>query len=192
MNRLMYALLGSGLAVVIVPFFVYEGLRFYTAFATCNQMQAQNLLLLNDRSCFDPIERHVRGEKQEALCKRAEEENQISPASCAWRNMWLNGEVYHVWSMITRSHVMLAVIIVPCSMLTIWLCFWSCISHVQHTKQLQLQERMYTKTLEQLRPQQQQEQAYRLPLTHDFDRRAKYIKLIRKPNINNNNYEEED
>jgi hypothetical protein len=191
--KFLYVLCTALASIVVVPFFAYEGLRFYTALDACNQMQFQNRLLLNDRTCFDPIVRYERGEKQDALCKRAELENKISPTSCAWRNMWLDGEVYHVWTMITRSHVMLTVFIVPCFLLTILMCFWSCMSNAQHSKQLQLQERMYTRTLEQLRlatgsggSGMQEHQPFRLPMTHDFEQRREegddgdYIKLLRR------------
>ena len=91
--------------------------------------------------------------------------------------MWTEGELHRVWAMITQSYVMLAVFIVPCLLLVIFLLFWSC----AEKRQLAMQERMYSKTLEQMgklnghaaQPQQQQ-QMYSLPPSHNLERRKRY------------------
>ncbi len=138
------------LCTVTGPFFVYETLRFYSAHKNCSRVYAENHLLLSNALCSDALQRHLHGAKQDAACNKAQEENLVSPVSCAWKSMWIEGEVYRVWTMMTDSRLMIAVITVPCLLLATWLVFWSCVENARTSKQLAMQERMYEKTLEQI------------------------------------------
>jgi hypothetical protein len=117
---MFYSLL---LSIVLAPFFVHEGLRFYTLRLTCERVHTENALLLENALCADPWQRHLHGAKQEQVCVRAAAENAISPTSCAWSAMWTQGEVARVWAMLTESHWMLAAVVVPSTLLTIYLAF---------------------------------------------------------------------
>jgi hypothetical protein len=117
---MFYSLLVS---IVLAPFVVHEGLRFYTLRLTCERVHTENALLLENPLCTDPWQRHLHGAKQEQVCVRAAAENAISPTSCAWSAMWTQGEVARVWAMLTESHWMLAAVVVPSTLLTIYLAF---------------------------------------------------------------------
>lgn len=132
---------------VASPFLVFELLRFYTAHQTCKTVYAENDLLLSNVLCADAWQRHIHGTKQDAACKLAQTENLVSPFSCAWKSMWKEGEPYRLWLMITESYWMLAVIIVPCLLLTIWLMFWSWNERAHRSQHAALQKDMYRETL---------------------------------------------
>lgn len=82
-------------------------------------------MLLANVLCADAWQRHVHGPNQDAACKKAQDENLVSPFSCASQRMWKEGEVHRVWKLVTESYLMLLAIIVPCLLLTIWMMFWS-------------------------------------------------------------------
>jgi hypothetical protein len=146
------------LAVLGGPFVAFESLRFYTAHQTCLSTHAENERLLMNPLCGDAWQRHIHGPKLDATCKKAHDENLISPVSCAWQVMWKQGEPYRVWAMVTESYVMLALIVVPSSLLIIWLLFWSYTESSHRRQQLEMQKEMYRETLKAVQSSQQQQQ----------------------------------
>ena len=132
------------------PFIVYESLRFYTHFRECDVAHQQNALLLDNPLCSDAWQRHSHGPKQEAVCAKAAVENQVSVMSCAWQHMWLRGEVYRIFSMITESYWMLLGFIVPCMLAFIYLWFWSSNERASRKDLMDLQREMYRETLQTL------------------------------------------
>ncbi len=91
------------LALLVTPFVAYEGVRFYTAHQRCLVVHEQNEALKANRVCSDLYERFLHGDKQDAACRQAEEENRVSPLACAAREMWTAGVPQHVVSMMTES-----------------------------------------------------------------------------------------
>jgi len=134
------------LLLLFSPFVLYESIRGYTTYQTCSKIHAQNQLLLDNPLCSDPWQRHLHGEKQNALCNQAQQENLISPASCAMKRMWTEGEVYRVWTMFTHSYWMLTAALalgLGASLGLVMILLWSCDRRAQRKSQ----EQLYRETL---------------------------------------------
>jgi len=171
----------------VAPFFVYESLRFYTAHKVCAQTHFQNELLLSNKMCADPWELHLHGEKAGEACRKAIEENRVSPLSCAWQHMWIKGEPYKVWSMLTDSYWMLGAVVVPSVLLTIWLIFSGWHQTRARKETMSFQREMYKDTLNLLAAAAQNNNSVRpapLYLEEDDDYRKRrrrdrnYIELV--------------
>lgn len=127
--------------IVLLPFCVFEGIRFHTLLKTCQKVHWQNELLLSGTDC-NAWERH-HFEKKDKMCREAEEEHKISPFWCACHHLWSQGEPLRVWKMFTESHWMLLGITVPVVCFIIYMYF----SSWNHDKMLRMQENMYKETL---------------------------------------------
>jgi hypothetical protein len=114
------------IAIALIPFLISEALRFYDAYYECDERFISNWRLYTNAVCMDPVQRRTLGEKQDRACSEAEEQNRLPPVYCAWRRMWYDGAVYHVWHMLAYSYWMqfgLAVIVIVTTFgLTAWLC----------------------------------------------------------------------
>lgn len=144
----MRFLLWSLLCISILPFFAYEGIRFYTHHGQCQTRHTQNQLLLENVLCSDPWQTLAHGPKQQAACDKAFHENQVSILSCTWQEMWLNGELNRVWSAITDNVWTLFAFIMPVVMLTVVLLFSSCNEGRARRDMMQMQKEMYRETLQ--------------------------------------------
>jgi hypothetical protein len=133
------------ISIVLTPFVVHEGLRFYTLRLTCERVHTENALLLENPLCADPWQRHLHGTKQEQVCARAAAENAMSPMACAWSAMWTQGEVARVWAMLTESHWMLASVVVPSTLLIIYLYFSARKERERENRQYEFQKEMFNR-----------------------------------------------
>ena len=176
--------------ILIGPLFIYESLRLYSLFHTCTSTWKSNDALLANPTCSDPWLRSSHGEKQQELCKQAHEENLVSPMSCAWKRLWIEGEVYKVWAIISDSPIMVFFITLPTVLLFVYMCFQSCNQRAISRQQLQFQGEMYDKlTQQRIRAEQQpqlqieqQQQSYYEPSRQQQRKRPKVIELIQTYN----------
>lgn len=159
--------------LITTPFIIYESLRFYTHFHECDVAHAQNALLLDNPLCSDPWQLHSHGPKQQAVCAKAKAENQVSVISCAWQHMWLRGEVYRIFTMITESYWMLLGFIVPCMLAFIYLWFWSSNERASRRDMLDMQREMYRETLQTLNGRNVQPPPQLL--VQDYRREERYL-----------------
>lgn len=130
------------LSLVVMPFCIFESIRFHTLYQTCNKTHKENKLLLAGTDC-NAWERHE-FQKKDKMCHEAEEEQKITPFWCAWHRLWQEGEPLRVWKMFTESHWMLWGISLPVICFIIYQWFASC----HQARALKMQEKMYRETLE--------------------------------------------
>lgn len=143
MNQFIWFVLS---VFVLTPFCIYELLRFYTLYNTCTATHYNNERLLNSVTC-DVWHQYEFGEKLSVLCKTAQEENLISPQSCAWKHMWAQGEVMRVWNMFTQSHWMLWGTMVPVVIAVVYIAFSSRNERLRDERHEKMQGELYEKTL---------------------------------------------
>lgn len=143
------------LLVVLLPvaaFLVgYGNIQLYEARVACERTQSQNLVLLNSNLCADPWKRMMAGPKQDQVCVAAEEENQISVRSCAWKTVWEQGFVNQLWQRVTHSYWLLFGILAPTSCALVLGCFWSCGQRAARKQTAQMQRELLS-TLKLLAP----------------------------------------
>lgn len=130
---------------VLLPFLTYEALRLRLLYDECIQLHVENELLLKSESCNS--ENRRRFAKKDVMCREAEEEQKLEPASCTWRRFWQEGEVLRVWNMFTRSHWMLWGTLIPLVCFLIFMLFASRNQRLRDERMLSFQERMYKDTL---------------------------------------------
>lgn len=137
------------ISILIGPLFIYESIRLYSLFHACTATWKTNDALLVNPTCSDPWLRNSHGDKQQELCKQAHAENLISPMSCAWKRLWLEGEPYKVWSTISDSPIMIFSITLPAVLMIIYMCFQSCNVRAISRQQLEFQGKMYERLTQQ-------------------------------------------
>lgn len=124
-------------SIVVLPFFIFESIRFHSLHETCKKIHHENEMLLAGTDC-NSFERHQFAKKHK-MCLEIEEEQKITPFWCAWHRLWNEGEPLRVWKMFTESYWML----LGLSCFIIYMCF----SSWNHTKTLSMQKEMYQETL---------------------------------------------
>lgn len=118
-------------AIAVIPLIINEVLRFYDAYHACDEQFLSNWRLYTNPVCADPMQRRTMGDKQDRACTEAEEQNRLSPVYCAWRRMWHEGAVYHVWHMLAHSYWMQFGLSVTVIVTTLVLTAWTCNQRAQ-------------------------------------------------------------
>lgn len=124
--RSVEALITSILILVVAPFVVYEGLRFYSAHKICARKYTANAMLANNTICKDLYVMYSHGDKQVEACARAKTENLVGPAACAWQAMWVEGHGHGVVTTVTDSPWMIFGLASIGMTSTIWMLFRTC------------------------------------------------------------------
>jgi hypothetical protein len=104
-------LLLSLLAPLFLGLFASHAVSYYEQYHLCTERMLKNIRILDTRMCNDPLEQHHLGEKAKQMCHTAQMENLVSPASCAWKNVWNMGGLNRIWVAIQESHWLIAVVI---------------------------------------------------------------------------------
>ncbi len=100
-------LLSTVALVLVVPFVIQEGYRFYVARQVCLSQWNDNKRLLENAMCSDPFVMYAHGDLQVATCERARRESLVGPTACAWRSLWEQGYGHRVVDTMTGSPWML-------------------------------------------------------------------------------------
>ncbi len=124
--RSVEALITAVLVLIIAPFIIFEGLRFYSAHKVCVRKWASNAMLVNNTICKDLYEMYSHGDKQVEACARAKSENLVGPVACAWQTMWVEGYGHGVVATVTDSPWMIFGLASIGMTSTIWMLFRSC------------------------------------------------------------------
>lgn len=114
---------GSALFTVLLFVFVgYEAIRFRELWQTCIRTHEENERLLTNVLCADAWQRTLHGPKQEELCRVAREENDRTPEECAWRLLWMDGELHQLWVRVSTSYWLLFGLGAPalCTAVAMW------------------------------------------------------------------------
>lgn len=124
--RSVEALIATVLVLVVAPFIVFEGLRFYSAHKICIRKWSANAMLVNNTICKDLYIMYSHGDKQVEACARAKTENLVGPVACAWQAMWVEGYGHGVVTTVTDSPWMIFGLASIGMTSTIWMLFKTC------------------------------------------------------------------
>ena len=105
--------------IIIGPYVVYEGLRFYRAHEMCKQRAQDATEMWSSPQCTWLRDRY--GPDQRVICDKASVEREQSPLACACETMWTGGAIYRAWSTVEQSHVSLTIVVVACLLMMLHL-----------------------------------------------------------------------